>query len=92
MRNDVFAFVRVREACDRNRVANLSTRAPLGHLPAEQPFAAPYIDIVGGQILLSLCASPKSISTIVDDLTGWAEAVPIADQLAPTVARAVYTE
>ena len=30
--------------------------------------------------------------TIIDGLTGWAEVVPIADQSAPTVARAVYTE
>ena len=29
---------------------------------------------------------------MIDGLTGWAEAVPIADQSAPTVARAVQTE
>ena len=29
---------------------------------------------------------------MIDGLTGWAEAVPIVDQSAPTVARAVYTE
>ena len=64
----------------------------MGHLPANQPFAAFYIDIVRGQGSLSLGASSKSILTIIDGLTGWAEAVPIADQSAPTVARAVYTE
>ena len=51
-----------------------------------------YIDIVGGQNSLSLGASPKSILTMIDGLTGWAEAVPIADQTAVTVARAVYSE
>ena len=92
VRNDVSAFVRASEVCDHDRVANPSPRAPLGHLPADQPFAAHYIDIVGGQDSLSLGASPKSILTIIDGLTGWAEAVPISDQSAPTVARAVYTE
>ena len=29
---------------------------------------------------------------MIDGFTGWAEAVPIADQLAPKLARAVYTE
>ena len=64
----------------------------MGHLPADQPFAAFYIDIVGGQGSLLIGASPKSILTIIDGLTGWAEAVPIADQSALTVACAVYTE
>ena len=91
VRNDVSVFVRVCEVCDRDRVANPSPRALLGHLPADQPFAAFYIDIVGGQGSLSLGASPKSILMMIDGLTGWAEAVPIADQSAPTVARAVYT-
>ena len=35
---------------------------------------------------------PKSILTLIDGLTGWAEAVPIADQSAATCARAVYSE
>ena len=92
VRNYVSALVRAYDVCDRDRVANPSPRAPLGHLPADQPFAALYIDIIGGQGSLSLGASPKSILTMIDSLTGWAEAVPIADQSTPTVARAVYTE
>ena len=86
------AFVRACEVCDRDLVANPSPRAPLGYMPADQPFAAFYIDIVGSQGSLSLGVSPKSILTMIDGLTGWAEAVPIADQSAPTVAHAVYTE
>ena len=91
---DVSAFVRACEVCDRDRIANPSPLAPLGHLPAEQPFAALYIDIVGGKSSLSLGASSKSILTMIDGLISWAEAVPIADQSppTPTVARAVYTE
>ena len=92
VRAEVAAFVRACEVCDRERVPNPAPRAPLGHLPADQPFAALYIDIVGGQNSLSLGASPKSILTMIDGLTGWAEAVPIADQTAVTVARAVYSE
>ena len=90
--NDVSAFVRACEVCDRDRVANPSPRAPLGHLEADQPFAALYINIVGGQGSLSLGTSPKSILTMIDGLTGRAEAVPIDDQSASTVAHAVYTE
>ena len=92
VRNDVSAFVRACKVCDRDRVANPSPCAPLGHLPADQPFAALYVDIVGGQGSLLHGASPKSILTIIDSLTDRAEAVPIADQSAHTVARAVYTE
>ena len=92
VRAEVSAFIRACEVCDRERIPNPAPRAPLGHLPADQPFAALYIDIVGGQNSLSLGASPKSILTMIDGLTGWAEAVPIADQTAVTVARAVYSE
>ena len=92
VRGDVSAFVSACEVCDRDRVANPAPGAPLGHLPADQPFASLYIDIVGGQGSLSLGNSPKSLLTMIDGLTGWAEAVPIADQSAATVARAVYAE
>ena len=91
VRADVSALVKACKAFDRDRVANLSLRAPFGHLPAEQPFAALYIDNVGGQGSLSLGVS-KIILTMIDGLTGWAEALPISEQSAATVARAVYTE
>ena len=69
VRVEVAAFIRACEVCDRERVPNPAPRAPLGHLPADQPFAALYIDIVGGQNSLSLGASPKSILTMIDGLT-----------------------
>ena len=78
--------------CDRDRNSNSLPRAPLGHLPADQPFGTLYIDIVGGQGSLSLEPSPKSILTMIDGLTGWAKTIPIADQNAATCARAVYAE
>ena len=92
VRVEVAALIRACKICDRERVPNPAPHAPLGHLPADQLFAALYIDIVGGQNSLSLGASPKSILTMIDGLTGWAEAVPIADQTAVTVARVVYAE
>ena len=92
VRADVSPLVNVCEACDRDQVSNPSPRAPLEHLPADQPFAALYIDIVCGQCSLLLGASPKSILTMSDCLTIWAESVLIADLSAFTVACAVYTE
>ena len=92
VRADVAAFVKDCKVCDRDRPSNPSPRAPLGHLPADQPFSTLYIDIVGGQGSLSLGASPKSILTMIDGLTGWAEAIPIENQRAATVARAIYGE
>ena len=80
------------EVCDRDRNSNPFPRAPLGHLPADKTFGTLYIDIVGGQGFLSLGASPKSILTMINGLTGWAEAIHIADQSAVTCARAVYSE
>ena len=92
VQNDVCAFVRECDAWDRDRVVNPCPRVPLGHLPAEQLFASLCIDIFGGQGSLSLGAFAKSILTMIDGLTGWAESVPVADPSALTVARTVYTK
>ena len=92
VRGDVFAFVKACEVCYRGRNFNPLPRAPLGHSPADQLFGTLHIDIVYGQSYLSLGPFPKSILTMIDGLTGWAEAIPIADQSAATCARAVYSE
>ena len=92
VRGDINTYVRNCEVCDRDKNSNPNPRTALGHLPADQPFATLYIDIVGGQGSLSLGAGPKSMLTMIDGLTGWAEAVPIEDQRAETVARAVYSD
>ena len=55
-------------------------------------FAVLYIEIVGGQGSVLLGASSKSILTMIDGLTGWAEAVPVEDQRAVIVAHAVYAK
>ena len=50
-----------------------------------------YLDIVGGQNSLStIDGSPKSILTMIDSFSGWAEAVPLPDQTAESVARAFF--
>ena len=90
VRGDVSVFIRNCDVCDRDRNSNPNLRAPLGQLPADTAFGVLYIDIVGGQGSLSVGASPKSILSMIDGLTGWAEAIPIVDQLAKTVADAVY--
>ena len=72
--------------------SNPNPRKSLGQLLADNPFAVLYIDIVGGQGSLLLGASPKFILSMIDGLTGWAEAVPIEDQRAVSVAHAVYAE
>ena len=59
LRGCVSAFVKACEVCDRDRNSNPLPRAPLSHLPADQPFGTLYIDIVGGQGSLSLGPSPK---------------------------------
>ena len=87
VRADMSAFVKDCKVCDRDRSSNLAARSHLEHLPADQPFAVLYIDIVGNQISLSLGALPKSILTIIDKLTGWAKAIPIRDQSVSKVAR-----
>ena len=70
VRGDVSTYVRNCEVCDCNRNSNPNPRAALGRLPADQPFASLYVDIVGGQSLLSLGVDPKSILTMIDGLTG----------------------
>ena len=92
VRGDVSTYLRNCEVCDRDKNSNPSPNAALVRLPADQPFASRYVDIVGGQGSLSLGAGPKSILTMIDGLTGWAEAIPIDDQRADTVARVVFSE
>ena len=74
-----------------NVTAILHPARHLGRLPGDQPFATLYLDIVGGQGSLSLGATSSSILSMIDGFTGWAEAVPISDQRAKTVADAVFT-
>ena len=92
VRGDVSAFAKACEVCDRDCNSNPISRAPLGHLPADQPLGTLSIDIVGGQGLLLLGPFPKPILTMIHGLTGWAEAIPIAYQRATTCSRAVYAE
>ena len=89
---DVSAFAKSCEVCDRDRNFIPLPRVPLAHLSADQPVGTHHFDIVGGQGSLSLGPSPKSILTMIDSLTSWAKAIPIAHQSAATCARAVDAE
>ena len=88
----VSEFVKDCEVCDRDCFSNPAPRTPLEHLPADRPFAALYIDIVGNQGSLLLGASPKSIQTMIEKLTGWAKATPIPDQSAVKVACVIHSK
>ena len=48
-----------------------------GRFPFYRLFKAHYIDIVGGQYLLSLGVLAKSILTIINKLIKWTETWPI---------------
>ena len=90
VRGDVSTYVRNCEVFDRNKNTNPNPRTALGLLPADRPVASLYLDIVGGQGSRLLGAVPKSIITMLDGLTGWADAIPIDNQRAETVARVVF--
>ena len=70
MRADISAFIKAFEVCDRDRIVNLFPQALLGLLHADQLLATLFIDNVDGYNSLLLGASPKSILTIIDNLTG----------------------
>ena len=70
VRGDAFAFAKACKVCDCVRNSNPLPRAPLGHLPVDQPFGTLNIDIIGGQGSLSLGSSLKSILIIINGLTG----------------------
>ena len=86
VRGDVFTYVLICEVCDGDKNSNSNPRAALGRLPADQPFASLYDDIVDNQGSLSFAVGPKSILTMIDGLTCWAEAILIDDQRTETIA------
>ena len=92
VRSNVSNFVRNCEVCDCDRNFNLNPRADFGRMPADQPFASLYFDIVGGQGSRSLGAGPKSVLTMIDKLKGCAEVILIDDHRAETVASVVVSE
>ena len=89
-RREVSAFVKSLKVGDFDRNANPLPHSPLNYLPVDQHFGTLYIDIVGGQGLLSLEPSSKSNLTMIYGLTDWADEIPIAAQSAATCAGAVY--
>ena len=91
LRYQVEDHVQSCENCDRDRIANPSPKAPMGGLPAGHPFAVVHMDLVGGQSTLTRePEGNRAILTLIDGFTGWAEAVPLPNQKAETVARAFF--
>ena len=89
---DVENFVKNCEICDEHRAPPVKPKTPLGELPVEGPFELVFLDLVGGQGSLSTGdTGPKTILSMIDSLTGWAEAVPIPDQTAKTVAETFFS-
>ena len=91
IRRDVDQFVKNCKACDQHRSNRANPKAPLGELPIGGPFELVFLDLVRGQGSLNATdMGARTILVMIDSLTGWAEAVPIPDQTAKTVARVFF--
>lgn len=87
--SDLDMFLRSCAPCSRYHRGSVKRHAPLQTPLATEPWSRVSIDITGPH--------PKSsnqhqfILTLVDHFSKWAEAVPIVNHTAPTVARALMT-
>lgn len=85
-RKSVIEFIQSCSRCQTYKNPSQWTRAPLVPLPIPGPFERMGVDVVG-----PLCMTErgnKYVLVFTDYFTKWAEAIPMADQKAVTVAQA----
>ena len=83
--SDLDAFLKQCEPCARYHRGTIRHHAPMQTFLVGEPWERVSVDITGPHP--RLCRSNQYILTLVDHFSKWAEAIPIANHTAPTVAR-----
>jgi transposase InsO family protein/predicted aspartyl protease len=86
---DLRTYLRACEPCSRYHRGAIPHQAPLQTPPVGAPWERVSVDITGPHPRSS--RSRQFILTLVDHFTKWAEAIPLTNHTAPTVARALMT-
>jgi transposase InsO family protein len=88
-KSDLRSFLRTCEPCARYHRGTIPHRAPLQTALVGEPWERVSVDITGPHPRSS--KSKQYIMTLVDHFSKWAEAIPLSNHTAPTVARALMT-
>lgn len=90
LKKDVGAYVKKCKKCQQNKIGRRIKMPLILTDVSKKPFDKVYVDIVGPLPISS--NGNKYILSMLDDLTRFVEFVPLPNQLAETVARALYEE
>lgn len=88
-RSDLTAFMRTCEPCARYHRGAVRHQAPMQTPTVGEPWERVSVDITGPHPRSS--TGKQYILTLVDHFSKWAEAIPISNHTAPTVAKALMT-
>ena len=88
MKEDTSVYVASCLQCQMNKTPPRNPKAQLGNMKVSAPLDRLSTDILGP--LPTTIRGNKYILTVTDHFTNWVEVMPIADQTAVTVARAIY--